>query len=252
MTTKRRIIGIFVGVVLVLAAVLLWRRHVYEDQVLMMRTDPDVILSTPGLRDAALNRGRQVFAENCASCHGADAKGSRSKAIPDMTDDDYLYGQNKPSEIEQIVLHGIRAGDTKGWNLADMPGFAKAIPYTREKLPPLTPGQSDDLIAFLRAANGNGGYDDARVNRGRTMFTTTAGCWDCHGGDAAGDPAIGAPNLVDGKWLKGNGSEADIRHTLERGLAGVSPAFFHRLSAYDARVVAVYVASLHPPAKPAS
>ena len=252
MTTKRRMIGVFLGAVLVLAAVLLWRRHVYEDQVLMMRTDPDVILNTPRLRDIALKRGRQVFAENCASCHGADAKGSRSKAIPDMTDDDYLYGQNTPSEIEQIVLHGIRAGDTKGWNLADMPGFAKAIPYTREKLPPLTPGQIGDLIAFLRAANGNGDYDQARVDRGRTMFTTTAGCWDCHGGDGSGDPAIGAPNLVDGKWLKGNGSEADIRHTLERGLAGVSPAFFHRLPAYDARVVSVYVASLHPPAKPAS
>ncbi|TWB46344.1 cbb3-type cytochrome c oxidase subunit III [Nitrospirillum viridazoti] len=217
----------------------------------MMRTDPDAILTTPGLRDTALKRGKEVFAENCASCHGADAKGSTLKAIPDMTDDDYLYGQNTPSDIEQIVLHGIRAGDTKGWNLADMPGYARAIPYAREKLPPLTPAQTDDLVAFLRAANGNGGYDEARVDRGRMMFKTTAGCGDCHGGDAGGDPAIGAPNLVDGKWLKGNGSEADIRHTLERGLAGVSPAFIHRLSGYDARVVAVYTASLHPPTKPA-
>jgi len=251
MTTKRSAVGIFLGAALVLAAALLWRRHVCEDQALMMRTDPDVILTTPGLGDTALRRGKEVFAENCASCHGADAKGSPSKAIPDMTDDDYLYGQNKPSEIEQIVLHGIRAGDTKGWNLADMPGFAKAVPYAREKLPSLTPAQIDDLVAFLRAANGHGGYDQTRVQRGLTMFKTTAGCWDCHGGDAGGDPAIGAPNLVDGKWLKGNGSEADIRHTLERGLAGVSPAFIHRLSAYDARVVAVYTASLHPPTKPA-
>jgi cbb3-type cytochrome c oxidase subunit III len=251
MTTKRSAIRIFAGAVLVLAAVLLWRHHVYEEQARMMRTDPDAILTTPGLCETALKRGKEVFAENCASCHGADAKGSTLNAVPDMTDDHYLYGQNTPSEIEQIVLHGIRAGDSKGWNLADMPGFAKAVPYKREKLPSLTPDQIDDLVAFLRAANGNGGYDRARVDRGRTMFATTAGCWDCHGGDGAGDPAIGAPNLVDGKWLKGDGSEADIRHTLERGLANVSPAFFHRLSAYDARVVSVYTASLHPPTKPA-
>lgn len=251
MTIKRRMIGIFVGAVLVLAAVLWGRHHAYEGQVLMMRTDPDMILTTPGLRDTALKRGKEVFAQNCASCHGADAKGDALKATPNMTDNDYLYGQNTPGEIEQIVLHGIRAGDSKGWNLADMPGFAKAIPYKREKLPPLAPAQIDDLVAFLRAANGNGDYDEARIVRGRTMFATTAGCWDCHGSDAAGDPAIGAPDLVDGKWLKGDGSEADIRHTLERGLANVSPAFFHRLSSYDARVVSVYVASLHPPTKPA-
>lgn len=217
----------------------------------MMRTDPDVILSTPGLRETALERGKAVFTQACASCHGADAKGNPSKAMPDMTDDDYLYGQNTAAEIEQIVLHGIRAGDSKGWNQADMPAYARAVPYAREKLPSLTPPQIDDLVAFLRAANGNGGYDQTQVDRGRTMFKTTAGCWDCHGSDAGGDPAIGAPNLIDGKWLKGSGSEADIRHTLERGLANVSPAFFHRLSSYDARVVAVYTASLHPPTKPA-
>ena len=90
MTTKRSAVGIFLGAALVLAAALLWRRHVCEDQALMMRTDPDVILTTPGLGDTALRRGKEVFVENCASCHGADANGSPSKAIPDMTDDDYL------------------------------------------------------------------------------------------------------------------------------------------------------------------
>lgn len=166
-----------------------------------------------------------------------------------MTDGEYLYGESRPGEIEQIVLHGIRAGDSRGWNLAEMPGFAKAVPYKRDPLPPLTPGKTADLVAFLRAANGNGGYDPAQVARGRTLYQTSAGCWDCHGADGGGDPAIGAPNLVDGIWLKGDGDEADIRHTLEAGMAGVSPAFQHRLSAYDARIVSVYVASLHPPAR---
>jgi cbb3-type cytochrome c oxidase subunit III len=232
-----------------LLAVLFVRHQSVQARTLMMRTDPDAILSDPDLRAVAIARGRGVFRAHCASCHGENGKGSTLTAVPDLTDRDFLYGRGKVSEIEQIVLHGIRAGDTRGWNLALMPGFAQPVPYTREPLNPLTPAQTNDIVAFLRVANGHGGYDPAHVARGHVLVTDKAGCWDCHGRDAQGDASIGAPNLVDGKWLKGDGSEAAIRHTLERGLAGVSPAFSHRLSAYDTRTVAVYTASLHPPAQ---
>ena len=215
----------------------------------MMRTGPDAILGDPGLREVAIAHGREVFRDHCASCHGVAGKGSAAIAVPDLTDDDFLYGQGNASEIEQIVLHGIRAGDTRGWNLALMPAFAQKIPYAREPLNPLTPAQVDDIVAFLRAANGHGGHDPAQVDRGRAEVTGNAGCWDCHGRDAQGDSSIGAPNLVDGKWIKGDGSEAAIRHTIERGMAGVSPALAGKLSAYDARTVAIYAASLHPPVK---
>lgn len=213
---------------------------------LLMRADPDTLLTDERARPLALADGARVYAEHCASCHGADAKGDRATAVPDMTDDDYLYGSGRPSEIEQIVLHGIRAGDSRGWDLAAMPNYARAVPYAREKLPPLTPLGLRDVVAFLRAANGNGGYERAAIERGRVLFMRDAGCYDCHSTDARGDPSIGAPNLVDGKWLKGDGGEADIAYTLEHGLAGVSPAFARTLSPYQARVVAVYVASLHP------
>lgn len=223
-----------------------WRHEAVARQIAVMRADPEDVLTNPALRAIALTDGRDVFAKQCATCHGAQGKGDPRKAMPDLTDKEFLFGEGTVGQIEQIVLHGIRAGDTKGWNLAEMPGFAKAVPYAREPLPPLTPAQIGDLVGFLRAANGNGGYDPARVERGRDLFARGAGCWDCHSTDAAGDPSIGAPNLVDGLWLKGTGSEADIADTIERGLAGVSPAFQSSLSAYDARVVAAYTASLHP------
>lgn len=215
-------------------------------RVLLMRSDPDSILNDDRARAVALAAGAQVYVSHCASCHGGDAKGSRTAAVPDLTDDDFLYGTGKASEIEQIVLHGIRAGDTRGWDLASMPDYARAVPYAREKLPPLTPAQLRDVIAFLRAANGNGGYERGGIDRGKALFRRDAGCYDCHSSDAQGDPTIGAPNLVDGKWLKGSGSEADIAYTLEHGLAGVSPAFARILSPDEARAVSVYVASLHP------
>ena len=243
----KRAIGALAGVFVLLLAVLFARYQAIEARRLMLRTDPDAILSNPDLRHIALARGQDVFRKHCAACHGDDGKGSTLTAVPDLTDADFLYGRGKVSEIEQIVLHGIRAGDTRGWNLALMPGFAQRVPYAREPLKPLTPAQMDDIVAFLRTANRPSGYDRAQVDRGHLLVTDKAGCWDCHGRDAQGDASIGAPNLVDRIWLKGDGSEAAIRHTLERGMAGVSPAFFNRLSAYDTRTVAVFTAALHPP-----
>ena len=216
-------------------------------RTLLMRADPDAVLGDDRARPVALADGAKVYAAHCASCHGAEGKGDPARAVPDLTDDDFLYGEGRPSEIEQITLHGIRAGDARGWDLASMPNYARAVPYAREKLPPLTPAQLRDVVVFLRAANGNGGYDLAAIERGRRLFTRDAGCYDCHSSDAQGDPSIGAPNLVDGKWLRGKGSEADIAYTLEHGLAGVSPAYARILSPYDARAVSEYVASLHPP-----
>ncbi|WP_157098964.1 c-type cytochrome [Novosphingobium rosa] len=234
------------AVLLMIAGSLWWRHGVSARQIAMLRSDPEQVLADPVLRNHALADGRKVFLTHCTSCHGAAGKGDPSKAMPDLTDKDFLYGRGRVGEIEQIVLHGIRAGDSKGRDLAEMPGFAKAEPYTREKLPSLTPAQISDIVGFLRAANGNGGYDLARIGRGHKLFSTNGACWDCHASDGAGDAAVGAPNLIDGVWLKGNGSEADLTDIIEHGMAGISPAFQHSISAYDARAVAVYTASLHP------
>ena len=82
---------------------------------------------------------------------------------------------------------------------------------------------------------------------GQNLYQGHGGCWDCHGRDARGDQAIGAPDLTDGKWLRGDGSRRDISRIIREGLRGVSPAFRGRLDPADARAVAAYVASLHHP-----
>ncbi|GAB3095433.1 cytochrome-c oxidase, cbb3-type subunit III [Pseudomaricurvus hydrocarbonicus] len=56
--------------------------------------------------DAALAAtGQQVFAQNCAVCHGADGKGSQSLGAPNLTDDIWLY-EGTP----QGIRHSIRNG----------------------------------------------------------------------------------------------------------------------------------------------
>jgi cytochrome c oxidase cbb3-type subunit 3 len=230
--------GMVIGVAAVGARVI-WRGNVLAR---MMRADPETILGDPDLAPIALNIGHKGFVDHCASCHGT-GKGDPQRGIPDLTDGDFLYGDGQVAEIEMIVLHGIRAGDSKGWDLAFMPAYASVKPYAREPLPSLQPGQITDITQFLMQVSGRA-TDPAAAKRGKVLFKTSAGCWDCHGPDGGGDNAIGAPNLLDDVWLYGDGSPASIAMSIAYGRAGRSPAFAHAISAADARAIAVYVASL--------
>ena len=220
----------------------MWRS---EDLDRLMRADPETILSNRDLAPMALKIGRNGFEHHCASCHGT-GKGDPQRGIPDLTDRDFLYGDGKVAEIEMIVLHGIRAGDSKGWDLAEMPAYASLKPYAREPLPSLQPAQIADITQFLMQVRGRA-TDPVAAKRGKVMFKTSAGCWDCHGPDGAGDNAVGAPDLLDDIWLYGDGSPANIGLSIAYGRAGRSPAFAHTISAGEARAIAIYVASLARP-----
>jgi cytochrome c oxidase cbb3-type subunit 3 len=227
--------------ILAIAVALIERRQRTE----FLQADADRILDDPRLAAKTLAKGRDIFLANCATCHGADGRGSTATGTPDLTDEDFLYGTGRASEIESIVLHGIRSGDDKGWDLAWMPAYGQPVPYAREKLPSLSPGEIEQLTSYLRAMNGTKGEDPTAVAAGNVLFEGRGGCWDCHGRDAQGDAAIGAPNLTDGKWLRGDGSRRDISRIIREGLHGVSPAFRGRLDPANVRAVAVYVSSLH-------
>ena len=206
-----------------------------------MRADPETILAQPALARPALALGRAGFVAHCASCHG-DGHGDPGRGIPDLTDHDYLYGSGQVAEIEQIVLHGIRSGDPRGWHLAAMPAYARPRPYPAEPaIQPLSPAEIGDVVQYLLKARAT---DPQAAARGHTIFTGRGACWDCHEPDGGGNPAIGAPNLDDAIWLYGDGSAAALTATLERGRAGSSPAFARKLSPVEARAVAVYVAAL--------
>ena len=53
--------------------------------------------------DAAA-RGKILFADNCAACHGADAKGKTELGGPNLTDDIWLYGGGMNAILTQIGL----------------------------------------------------------------------------------------------------------------------------------------------------
>lgn len=206
----------------------------------VIRADPETILTRPELLHPALVSGRAGFAAHCASCHG-DGRGNPARGIPDLTDHDFLYGTGQVAEIEQIVLHGIRSGDTRGWHLAAMPGYAQAKPYPAEPaIAPLSPTDIADVTQWLLHARAT---DAAAAARGKAIYGGRGACWDCHAPDGSGNPAIGAPNLNDTVWLYG-GSGGALTATLKRGRAGSCPAFARVLKPAEARAIAVYVAAL--------
>lgn len=53
--------------------------------------------------DAALaNAGKDIFATNCAMCHGANGEGNPMMGAPNLTDDIWLYGGSSAKILESI------------------------------------------------------------------------------------------------------------------------------------------------------
>lgn len=65
----------------------------------------------------------------------------------------------------------------------------------------------------------------------------------CHGMDAKGNQALGAPNLTDDLWLYGSSRE-QIQHTIRGGRSNMMPAQKDKLREDKIRLVAAYVYSL--------
>jgi cytochrome c oxidase cbb3-type subunit 3 len=238
------------------AAAMYWHGE-RQRQARLLMADPDELGAHSELVVYALARGRRGFAQHCAACHGPQAQGDPRRGVPDLTDRDWLYGSGRSSEIERVILYGIRAGNSKGWNLASMPAFATPNPYRQYALVPLRPSEIDDLSAYLLSLQSQpGGYaqpgseaqagDAEAVARGQKLYRSAERglCWDCHGERARGNSAIGAPDLVDSIWLYGDGSRSSIYRSIAYGRAGVCPAWVSRLDALSIRSIALYVHSL--------
>ncbi len=64
-------------------------------------------------RRADLAKGKELYATNCASCHGDEGKGNKEVGSPDLTDAIWLYGSSRQAMVE-TVTNG-RAGAMPAW-----------------------------------------------------------------------------------------------------------------------------------------
>lgn len=78
------------------------------DQIKQVAAYVVSLTETPS--DAALvEPGKQVFTENCAACHGEDAKGGRDFGAPNLADAIWLKGKGEEGIIAQVKApkHGV-------------------------------------------------------------------------------------------------------------------------------------------------
>jgi cytochrome c oxidase cbb3-type subunit 3 len=167
---------------------------------------------------AALSAGRNLFVNNCAQCHGSDARGARG--FPNLTDDEWLYG-GKPAEIEASI---------KGGHTGVMPGFGAGLPEETRNL-------LADYVQHLAGRE----VDPARVEQGRPLFTTN--CSACHGVNGEGNQLLGAAKLANEIWLHGSGRNT-ILDVITNGRMNQMPAQEPVLGPDRVHVLAAYVVSL--------
>ncbi len=166
----------------------------------------------------AMAIGERLFANNCAQCHGADARGS--KGFPNLTDGDWLYGGSH-DKIKETITGGRRG---------NMPPMAAAV------------GTADDVknVAQYVLSLSGSPHNSVAAELGKPKFAL---CAACHGADGKGNQALGAPNLTDKVWLHGWGEQAIIA-MVTNGKLNVMPAQAPRLSPEQIHVLGAYVWNL--------
>lgn len=163
----------------------------------------------------AMAIGERLFLNNCAQCHGSDARGS--KGFPNLADGDWLHG-GTPEKIHETIALG---------RIGTMPPMAEAV------------GSAEDvknLANYVLSLSGSP-HDSVRAGLGKSKFTT---CAACHGIGGVGNTAVGAPNLSDKIWLHGYGQESIIA-MINGGKVNQMPAQQGRLTEAQIHVLTAYV-----------
>jgi len=159
--------------------------------------------------------GERLFMNNCAQCHGSDAKGSRG--FPNLTDNDWIHG-GSPAKIQETITGG---------RIGMMPPMAAVV------------GNAEDVknVANYVLSLSGSMHDSGRAGLGKEKFVA---CAACHGPEGKGNQDIGAPNLSDNIWLHGAGEAAIIKR-INEGKTNQMPAQGAKFTPAQIHVLAAYV-----------
>ncbi len=193
-------------------------------------------------------RGAQLFAENCAMCHGPTGQG---RVGPNLSKT--FSGINVNVELKQIIANGVKGAVMPAWSQANGG--------------PLSDQDIDDIIAYINTwGGGNAPVAPAPTpvpvtpvavagitgdaTRGAQLFAQN--CAGCHGSHGQG--RVGATLQKDWPGIQPGLS---IRQTIANGVRGaVMPAWSQAnggpLSDQDINDITVFILSLQsqPPPTP--
>jgi len=169
----------------------------------------------------AMRVAERIYLNNCAVCHGSNARGGYG--FPNLTDDDWLYG-GAPENIVQTLTNG-RNGLMPSWQQ-------------------LGENNIENLTQHVLALS-DLEHDAERAKQGAAVFASV--CAACHTPDGTGNQALGSPNLTNDTWLyqaPGQSVADSIRQTLRNGRNGHMPAQASYIGEERVHLVAAYVYSL--------
>ena len=164
----------------------------------------------------AMAIGDRLFMNNCAQCHGSDARGSTG--FPNLADSDWSWG-GTPDRIHETIVKG---------RMGVMTPMGAAV------------GSSEDvrnLSNYVLSLSG-APHDSVRANLGKPKFAV---CAACHGADGKGNQMLGAPNLTDNVWVHGPGVESHVTNMIMNGKTGVMPAWEGKFTPEQMNVLTAYV-----------
>lgn len=202
-------------------------------------------------------RGREVYDQSCAVCHGAEGDGA-GEAAPRFTTKprDFRTGVYKfrstasgslptDDDLTRSIVHGLQG--------------TAMVPQTQ-----LSPEEVQAVIAYIKSFSPKFGERpapkplvlpspvprrDASLERGKNVYAE-AGCPECHGASGRGDgPAVKSlsvpPANLTKRPLKGGSTPHDILRTIVTGLDGTPmPSYHLMLDDADFWALAYYVESL--------
>ncbi|RUO22380.1 cytochrome-c oxidase, cbb3-type subunit III [Aliidiomarina iranensis] len=165
----------------------------------------------------ALRIGQRLFLQNCAQCHGSDARGSLG--FPNLTDGIFSWG-GSAENIYTTLMEGRKA---------QMPAF----------LDQLGEQGITEVASYVLSLSGRS-VDRDLARAGEQRFAV---CAACHGQDGKGNIALGSPDLTNNVWLYG-GSQRAVEETLRYGRNGVMPRWDEILGEDKVKILSGYVLSL--------
>src|SRR5215813_2020742 len=161
-----------------------WTKKIETEQFAAIQSDPR-------LMTIVRETGGALFGNNCAVCHGVDAKGG--PGFPNLATTSFLWG-GKPDDIFNTIRVGINwtHPDTR---VSQMPAFG------RDQMLPRGDVLKAASYVYSLSHPGTRDVDSGMAAAGKAIFT--ANCVSCHGDNARGNPELGAPDLTDKSWIYG-------------------------------------------------
>src|ERR1044071_6068500 len=224
----------------------------------------------PQVTSASLDRGKQIYSENCAACHGAKGDGNGDAAaflLPkprSFVEAKYRLRSTPtgqlPTDLDlfRAVSLGMPGTPMPPWrrSLADEDRWA-VVEYIKAFSPRFNdPSETNTILISLGTPPPR---NDATLAEGKALFTKLA-CISCHGESGHGDGSS-AQTLVDDRQIKikprdfsrpslfkSGYSTKDIARTVLTGFNGTPMVGFHgQIPETDAWKLAYYVESFARP-----